>query len=403
MVLRLYPLMRMSLLRTGPAMAALFNVSLLWSAEPSPDDQARFLAGLSVEGTPLASLSRQPAWIQHATEFNKAWAALDQKQLSPIGGWLHSNLPMEVADTAPLFYMFSGPDFLYAHTFFPHAKTYVFCGIEPVGDLPDVTRLPAKALNPALQNLRNSLDSVLSFSFFITAKMKTDLRATQLTGTLPVLYVFLARQGFQIDRVELVSLDDDGAIATEKARTPGVCISFHRGNEPGQKLYYFCSDLSDSGIRAHPGFIRFCQQLGRGNALLKAASYLMHLDGFSSVRDFLLVQSKAIVQDDSGIPWKYLEPQRWDMATFGRYVGPIDLFKQHYQSDLATAVKASPTPELPFSFGYRWHSNESLLIAARAMDSIPKAILHTESIPKAILVPDSVPRALPVTEEELRR
>jgi hypothetical protein len=355
------------------------GASLTASPEATPDEQARFLAGLPVNGTPLASLAGQPAWIQHAAAFNKAWAALDQKQLTPIGAWLHAALPLEVSDTSPLFYMFSGPDFLYANTFFPHAKTYVFCGIEPVGTPPDVTRLPPAALNSALTNLRNSLESALSFSFFITAKMKSDLRATQLTGTLPVLYVFLARQGCQIDTVELVGLDDNGAFVTEGAKASGVRINFHRGQEPPQKLYYFCSDLSDSGIRAHPGFIRFCDQLGRGNALLKAASYLMHLSEFSTVRDFLLARSNAILQDDSGIPWKYFAREQWETVTFGRYVGPIDLFKMHYQNDLASAAKTSIAPHLPFSFGYRWHSNESLLIAARAMQAIPKALPAADS------------------------
>lgn len=361
------------------ALFALFCISLSAAPEATPDEQARFLAGLPVDGTPLASLAGQPAWIQHASAFNKAWAALDQKQLTPIGAWLHAALPLEVSDTSPLFYMFSGPDFLYANTFFPHAKTYVFCGIEPVGNPPDVTRLPPAALNSSLTNLRNSLDAVLSFSFFITAKMKSDLRATQLTGTLPVLYVFLARQGCQIDTVELVGLDDNGAFVTEGAKASGVRINFHRGQEPPQKLYYFCSDLSDSGIRAHPGFIRFCDQLGRGNSLVKAASYLMHLNEFSSVRDFLLARSNAIVQDDSGIPWKYFAREQWETVTFGRYVGPIDLFKTHYQNDLASAAKTSAFTQLPFSFGYRWHSNESLLIAARAMQAIPKAVPVEES------------------------
>jgi hypothetical protein len=50
------------------------------------------------------------------------------------------------------------------------------------------------------------------------------------------------------------------------------------------------------------------------------------------------------------------------------------LFKTRYQNDLATSAKASAFSHLPFSFGYRWHSNESLLIAARAMQAIPKGI-----------------------------
>jgi hypothetical protein len=35
-----------------------------------------------------------------------------------------------------MFYMFSGPDFLYAQTFFPNADTYILCGIEPIGAIP---------------------------------------------------------------------------------------------------------------------------------------------------------------------------------------------------------------------------------------------------------------------------
>lgn len=67
-----------------------------------------------------------------------------------------------------MFYMFSGPDFLYANAFFPYARTYILCGIEPVGALPDVARIDRQVLPFALANLRKSLESVLSFSFFIT-------------------------------------------------------------------------------------------------------------------------------------------------------------------------------------------------------------------------------------------
>jgi hypothetical protein len=41
----------------------------------------------------------------------------------------------------PMLYMFSGPDFLYATLFFPNAATYVLAGLEPVGQIPDLTSL----------------------------------------------------------------------------------------------------------------------------------------------------------------------------------------------------------------------------------------------------------------------
>ena len=40
-----------------------------------------------------------------------------------------------------MLYMFSGPDFLYATSFFPNASTYVLAGLEPVGAVSDLTRL----------------------------------------------------------------------------------------------------------------------------------------------------------------------------------------------------------------------------------------------------------------------
>ena len=42
--------------------------------------------------------------------------------------------------------------------------------------------------------------------------MKTDLRAGQVSGTLPILYVFLARSGKTIRDVSLIALDDKGVV-----------------------------------------------------------------------------------------------------------------------------------------------------------------------------------------------
>jgi hypothetical protein len=165
---------------------------------PTPNDQARFLAGLPQEGSPLAKLAARGEFNSHAKELDAAWADAEERQLRPIREWSPLGLPEAVNDTSPLLYVFSGPDFLHAHTFFPNASTYVLAAVEPVGLPPDVTKLSEGELGASLRNLRNTLNASLSFSFFITADMKKDLQATKLTGTLPVLYVFLARCGCHI-------------------------------------------------------------------------------------------------------------------------------------------------------------------------------------------------------------
>ncbi len=354
-----------------PRLALLFTFALTLTCathalaqDVSADTTARFLAGLPVRDTPLDALSRNQSWVDHATEFDKAWAELDKRQLSKISAWSGEFLYDASANKAPMFYMFSGPDILYAHAFYPNASTYVLAGLEPVGAIPDVQHLQAGALNAGLANLRKSLNSVLSFSLFITKDMKVDLRQNALSGTLPILYVFLERAGCKIDNVQLVWLDKSGAVTTTKANTPGVKIVFFGQSGAQQTLYYFESDLSNEGIKAQPGYVKFCESLGTGRALLKAASYLPHSGNFTTARDFLLTHCSTIVQDDSGIPVKFFTPSKWAVRYFGNYTAPIKLFEKNYQADLAEIFKKSHPPALPFGFGYSWHASQSSLMLA---------------------------------------
>jgi hypothetical protein len=338
-------------------------------ADPTADATAKFLAGLTVRGTALEAASLTPAWASHATEFDHAWAQLEQRQLARIRVWAPQYLGGAYTSRDPMFYLVSGPDFLYANAFFPNASTYILCGIEPVGSVPSIETIPREALPSALANLRKSLDSVLSWSFFITKNMKVDLTQKQLNGTLPVLYVFLARAGCRIDSVELVALDRAGGFtAPGKGNTPGVKIVFYGPSRRQQTLYYFASDLANWGIKSNPGFMNFCAQQGRGSSLLKAASYLLHEEGFSQARSFLLNQSDLILQDDSGIPLRFLPTPPWKLRYCGRYVGPIDLFKKFPQADLSRAYAATMPVPLDFGFGYQWHPNRTSLIIATRSD-----------------------------------
>ncbi len=220
------------------------------------DATAKFLAGLPVRGTALESHSNNAAWITHATDLDRAWERLEKQQLSKIRPWAPQYLAPAYEENGPMFYMFSGPDFLYANAFFPNASTYILCGIEPVGPVPDIDKIPRPILFSALANLRKSLDSVLSFSFFITKNMKVDLKQTQLNGTLPVLYVFLARAGCTIDSVTPVALDRAGSFVPEgKGTTSGVKIVFFGPTGREQTLYYFTTRPGGLGCEGEPRFL----------------------------------------------------------------------------------------------------------------------------------------------------
>ena len=185
--------------------------------------------------------------------------------------------------------------------------------LEPPGSVPDLARLPRGGIGAALYSVERSLGSILSFSFFITKQMKTDLHAGQISGTLPMLYVFLARSGKTIRSVTPVALDDKGAayFANENPgpnAVRGARIIFAGTDGVEKTLYYFSTDLSNSGVKAS-GFLKFCSTLAPGNSLIKSASYLLHSGNFTTVRDYILANSATIIQDDSGVPLALLQPE----------------------------------------------------------------------------------------------
>src|SRR5688500_5321467 len=89
--------------------------------QSSANEQARFLAGLPVRDSRVAEYARDRVWVDHATAMDAAWGKQQQRQISRVRSWAGTFLP-ESRSTGTMYYMFSGPDFLYANAFFPNAS-----------------------------------------------------------------------------------------------------------------------------------------------------------------------------------------------------------------------------------------------------------------------------------------
>ena len=361
-----------ALVAAGVSVSAQENPHIAPRAMPvaaGPNDVARFLAGMPVPlGSPLAPLTREPAWQQHAAFFEEQFSKLNLQQLQKLHAWQETYLPQSLQPIPVAFYMFSGPDFLYVDQFFPRAAVYVLCGKEGLGPPPDPLRIAN--LSGALGNLENAMKSSLNTTYFITQDMKIDLHEQNLNGVLPILYAFIARADKSITNVTFGSLSSGGAFQEAAPGKKGSSVSGVRirytDNQSGdsQTMYYFSTDISDGGIKATPGFLKFGQRLGVGSSLLKSSSYLMFENGFAAIRNFILEHSNRIVQDDSGIPLAYFDPNKWNVRLFGVYLGPIELFKQHHQPRLQELFQQGNPSPLEFGFGYRWNYKEAHLMVA---------------------------------------
>jgi hypothetical protein len=92
---------------------------------------------------------------------------------------------------------------------------------------------------------------------------------------------------------------------------------------------------------------------------VKAASYLLHYETFSKIKDLTIAKSSSLLQDDTGIPYRFLAKD-YSLNLYGKYTIPVKNFSAsgHYQKDLAKMyADSSKVKSLPFSLGYHWQDN----------------------------------------------
>lgn len=351
------------------------SASRVRSFDPVFNETARYLAGLSVENPQSidTSLLHLKVWKEFSASLNRNWNAYDSSHLKKIVAWREAELKDMIAERFKLFYPFSGPDILHAMMFFPMADTVVMLGLEPVGDMPVISKDEFKDPATYFRAVENSLHTILNYGFFRTKSMNVDLAKNQVNGTLPVMLVFLARMGYTVENVKQIHIAGEGKITEGKATkdsltTPGCEIWFSEGAEKPLKVaYYFSVEASNTGLRYRaPEFISYVQKLGKVNSYTKSATYLMYKDYFSIIRNAILDQSQYYMQDDSGMPIRYLPDSVWNNTFYGSYTSPIGMFSMHAQSDLREIyTDKSRVKQLPFGIGYKFTPGTSNMMVSR--------------------------------------
>jgi len=128
-------------------------------------------------------------------------------------------------------------------------------------------------------------------------------------------------------------------------------------------MYYFPADFTDSALAMNPGCQKFLQSVDTNcTTLVKSASYLMHYPIFSFIRNIALKKSKYLLQDDSGIAFKFFDKTKWNIQLFGAYERPIPVFSYCYQADLKTAFDKGAKP---YDFKYGYGHGRNILLATK--------------------------------------
>ncbi len=335
---------------------------------------AQIMAGIQpAAGDPVIDkLVATDGWKQHKAAMEAQWKPV-RARLDTIEKWRDQELKLNNVGRRTLLYPFSGPDFLNAWALYPNHGKYMFFSLESPGVLPDVEKMGAKEFQAMLRDVRNAFTEIFQRNYFITSYMGKQLTTPHLKGTVPIMATMMALYDLRIAKIEAVDPFPGltKAYQEPKAKRPGkimrgakmTFLSATRSHE----LSYFSLDATDKALVYYPDFLDWVGRNRPASALVKSASYLLHDNQFSKTRDMILASADVLVQDDTGVPYRYIKQANWNVKLFGKYHKPIKPMEWGYQGDLDKAFRDAAVKDrgtLPFPFGYHWKGAESGLILA---------------------------------------
>ncbi len=343
-------------------------------------DLSRLLAGMPVRSdSAFFPATISGTYRKHALKMDEYWERVESENIARIYPWKKIHIDQDFKyNTA--FYPLCGGDFINLYTFFPSARRYIMVSMEPPGAIPDPLKLSEGRLKRGLDELRGSIWSIARINYFVTKAMRIRMNNPHIGGTLPVYLLFAARLNLRVTGIESVGIADNGMITALDNRgfingvrpsTRGNRILFRApGDTTDREILYLGMRLSPKSVDPRTPEGKFFSSLDRLNILIKSAIYLFHRAEYHTLGRFFLDRCSMLIQDDSGIPYRFLDNDQFTISLYGAYDRPVSLVEipnPPRQNDLARQFKIQKG-DLPFRFGYgvlRKDRASNLLLAVR--------------------------------------
>jgi hypothetical protein len=364
--------------------AALVFLPALGEVQATSGDNQEFNRRATATAQILAGITPNPlepalkrfvendTFREHQQWMTSSWNQV-RGRIQTMETWRSHEVKIAGAQKKALLYPFSGPDFLNAYTLFPDHGRYVFFSLERPGTIPDLESVTPVQFTQLLQDVRSAFRDIFERNYFITSYMTKQLTTPWIRGAVPVMATMMALMNRRIVRIEPLDLFPELTEAYDlpDAKRPRVLmravrIEFANPSAPGtQQLYYVALDATDKALEFYPEFLNWVGQHKPATVLIKSASYLLHDQQFAKTREMLLGAADVVVQDDTGIPYRFISQMPWQVKLYGRYNRPVRPMRYGYQKDLEAAYSSRQEQvPLPFPFGYHWRGQQSGLIVA---------------------------------------
>jgi hypothetical protein len=322
----------------------------------------------------LQDVQAKEYYKEHIGFADTSWKRTVDSMLNPINNWITKERITDTSDNELCFYPLSGPDFLFGNAFFPHAKNYVMLGLEAKGKMCDFRELKEDALKRYFVGIRQSMKYLNKAGYFVTSHMSGDFGKAHLNGMVHMMLYMMARTDHMICDVYNVYIDADGkevrladTVKVPDTTITAVKIEFLSPDRTVKKAaYYFKLNASDEYLNNHTEFAAFVNGFGKKRvAYMKSASCVLQNTNFAVMRG-LVLNSNKILQDDTGVPYKYFDKEKLDMTLYGKYSMVIDDLSWCLQRELKKDLEASKKyGRLPFRISYIGNYGEGTMIYAK--------------------------------------
>jgi hypothetical protein len=356
------------------------------AADAKLGNYSDFIAGMDnlVTDPTLQNLAKNKGYRTYAKSMNDNFSKIEKDRLHPMRDWASTELNKNLSSKT-LFYPFSGPDILHAVNFYPDADTYILMALELPGGFPNFDKMDSSSSTGYLDAVNDALSDLFNKSYFITSHMNKKVNFSA-DGTTPIMCLFLARAGYTVLDIEKYQINNDGtAKQISKDSSVGfnsnryLLIHFSKDGGAAKSLIYFSGNICDDpymkaemiGLKKNNALVTWLEKNTKDcNTYLKSASYLMHGNNYSIIRNLILKNSKTVLQDDTGIAYRYFDKSKWNISLYGSYIKPVkDFGPGAYQTDLKTVYEqdSSHIKKLSYSLGYHWQNQagQNLMKAER--------------------------------------
>ncbi|MEL7059763.1 MAG: hypothetical protein AAGN46_07025 [Acidobacteriota bacterium] len=320
--------------------SSLQHLSLLLAGQqPAPDAR-----------DPVETQALDLLWKRHAEEMTQLGGAAEPR-LDALWRWRTEVLAEPTDPARPLLAPAFGLDVVAAMVLFPNAPRCVLIGSVAPGRLPLPERLADPRLTDDLERLRRALTWLIAPGEIDSGErlggrrsdaLASTLHGSRFEGVLPIILVALVKAGGRPLAVDYVRIDpvtlDLVPLPPDEIEASMVRVQFTTaGDRPPEvrELVYAAADLSDDHLLSDAPLAQRLELMAPFDALLIAGDDRVDPSDRTTLRELLLTHAARIVQDDSGIPLRFLTSDRWRLAFYGRYDGTPGPSGARWQEDLA--------------------------------------------------------------------